>query len=130
MEISAVIPVYNSEDSLIELCERLHTVLLEISERSEIILVNDGSKDSSGEIIDKLSKEFEWVKGIQLMRNYGQHNALLCGIRNAKYELIVTLDDDLQNPPEEIPKMLDKLNQGYDVGYGAPEKNSMDCFVI
>ena len=90
MEISAVIPVYNSEDSLIELCERLQTVLLEISERSEIILVNDGSKDSSGEIIDKLGKEFEWVKGIHLMRNYGQHNALLCGIRNAKYGLIVT----------------------------------------
>ena len=128
MEISAVIPVYNSEDSLFELCERLHTVLLEISERSEIILVNDGSKDSSGEIIDKLSKEFEWVKGIHLMRNYGQHNALLCGIRNAKYELIVTLDDDLQNPPEEIPKMLDKLNQGYDVVYGAPEKEQHGLF--
>ena len=62
------------------------------------------------------------------MRNYGQHNALLCGIRYANYELIVTLDDDLQNPPEEISKMLDKLKQGYDVVYGTPEKDQHGLF--
>ena len=93
----------------------------EIAEEYEILLVNDDSHDSSGDIINQLSKKYERVKGIHLMRNYGQHNALLCGIRRAKNELIVTLDDDLQNPPEEIPKMLDKLNQGYDVVYGTPE---------
>ena len=119
--ISVVVPVYNSEKSLKELCGRLNTVLMKITEEYEILLVNDGSHDSSGDIINHLSKKYERVKGIHLMRNYGQHNALLCGIRRAKNELIVTLDDDLQNPPEEILKMLDKLNQGYDIVYGTPE---------
>jgi undecaprenyl-phosphate 4-deoxy-4-formamido-L-arabinose transferase len=62
------------------------------------------------------------VRGINLMRNYGQHNALLCGVRSASYEIVVTLDDDLQNPPEEIPKLLNELDQGYDVVYGTPIK--------
>jgi undecaprenyl-phosphate 4-deoxy-4-formamido-L-arabinose transferase len=65
-----------------------------------------------------------WVRGINLLRNYGQHNALLCGIRAARYELTVTMDDDLQNPPEEIPKLLAKLNGGFDVVYGTPEQEA------
>ncbi len=69
-----------------------------------------------------LSSEYELLGGINLMRNYGQHNALLCGIRAARYEVIVTMDDDLQHPPEEIPKLLDKLAEGYDVVYGTPQK--------
>ena len=126
--ISVVIPVFNSKNTLVELCDRINTVLPEISKEHEIILVNDGSKDTSGNVINQISKNCESVKGVHLMRNYGQHNALLCGIRIAKYELIVTLDDDLQNPPEEIPKMLEKLNQGYDVVYGAPEKEQHGLF--
>ena len=126
--ISVVVPVYNSEDSLVELCGRLNAILMEIAEKYEIILVNDNSKDSSGDIVSQLSKKYEWVKEIHLMRNYGQHNALLCGIRAANKNLIVTLDDDFQNPPEEIPKMLDKLNQGYDVVYGTPEKERHGLF--
>ena len=69
--ISVVVPVYNSEKSLKELCERLNTVLMKITEEYEILLVNDGSHDSSGDIIDHLSKKYERVKGIHLMRNYG-----------------------------------------------------------
>ena len=88
----------------------------------ELILVNDGSRDGSWDV-DRASwrGEHPWVRGIDLMRNYGQHNALLCGIRAARYEVIVTLDDDLQNPPEEIPKLLDTLDERLDVVYGTPE---------
>ena len=89
----------------------------------EIILVNDGSRDRSWEIISELSSRFPAVRGLNLMRNYGQHNALLCGIRAAKYDVIVTMDDDLQHPPEEIPRLLEQLEQGFDVVYGAPKAN-------
>lgn len=126
--ISVVIPVYNSEESLLQLCERLNSVLKKNLKEYEIILVNDDSKDSSGDIINQLDKKYEWVKGVYLLKNYGQHNALLCGIRKAKYGLIATLDDDLQNPPEEIPKLIDKLNEGYDVVYGTPEKEQHGLF--
>ena len=70
--------------------------------------------------IKELSKKNSNVRGYRMMGNYGQHNALLCGIRNARGDLIVTLDDDLQNPPEEVPKLFDKLESGYDVVYGRP----------
>ena len=84
----------------------------------EIILVNDGSRDKSWEVIQGISKRHPQVHGIQLMRNSGQHNALLCGIRAARYDLILTIDDDLQQPPEEAKKLLDKYLEGYDVVYG------------
>ena len=93
-----------------------------IADEYEIIFINDGSKDGSWQIISELSDQYPWVAGIDLMRNYGQHNALLCGIRAARNEIIVTIDDDLQNPPEEIPKLIAKLSEGYDVVYGTPEK--------
>jgi undecaprenyl-phosphate 4-deoxy-4-formamido-L-arabinose transferase len=87
----------------------------------EAILVNDGSKDKSWEVICDICKDHEWVHGINLMRNYGQHNALLCGIRMARNEIIVTMDDDLQNPPEEVPAMLRALaDRRLDVLYGVP----------
>jgi undecaprenyl-phosphate 4-deoxy-4-formamido-L-arabinose transferase len=85
-----------------------------------LLFVNDGSRDRSWERVRQLAAAHPWVVGIDLMRNYGQHNALLCGIRAASNEVIVTLDDDLQNPPEEIPKLLDRLSEGYDVVYGVP----------
>jgi glycosyltransferase involved in cell wall biosynthesis len=72
-------------------------------------------------VIESLAASHRTVRGINLMRNYGQHNALLCGIRAARYEMTVTIDDDLQNPPEEIPRLLDELQRGYDVVYGTPE---------
>ena len=120
--LSVVVPVYNSEGSLPRLISALEPVLASHCRAYEVILVDDGSRDSSAKVIDSLSREKPWVRGIPLMRNYGQHNALLCGIRNARFEVIVTMDDDLQNPPEEIPRLLSKLAEGYDVVYGTPEQ--------
>jgi undecaprenyl-phosphate 4-deoxy-4-formamido-L-arabinose transferase len=114
--------VYNSENSLPELINRLESTLRAASSRFEVVLVNDGSRDRSWDVISQIAQDSDWVRGIDLMRNYGQHNALLCGIRMAKNAIIVTIDDDLQHPPEEIPKLLDKLAEGYDVVYGTPQK--------
>jgi len=119
--ISVVTPVYNGEASVGELCRRLAEVLPRISAQHEVILVNDGSRDRSWETISELCSQSPVVRGLNLMRNYGQHNALLCGIRAAKYDLVVTMDDDLQNPPEEIPRLLARLEEGFDVVYGAPK---------
>src|SRR5437667_813663 len=119
--ISVVTPVYNGEASVGELCRRLAEVLPRISAQHEVILVNDGSRDRSWETISELCSRSPTVLGLNLMRNYGQHNALLCGIRAAKYDLVVTMDDDLQHPPEEIPRLLARLEEGFDVVYGAPE---------
>jgi glycosyltransferase involved in cell wall biosynthesis len=119
---SVVTAVYNGEAALPELFRRLNEVLPRVATHHEIILVNDGSRDRSWEVISELSSRSPTVRGLNLMRNYGQHNALLCGIRAAKYELIVTMDDDLQHPPEEIPRLLARLEEGFDVVYGTPEK--------
>ena len=119
--ISVVTPVYNGEASVGELCRRLAEVLPRVTKEYEIILVNDGSRDRSWETISELCSRSPVVRGVNLMRNYGQHNALLCGIRAAKYDLVVTMDDDLQHPPEEIPRLLARLEEGFDVVYGAPK---------
>ena len=120
--ISVVIPVYNSALILPELVERLAAVLPGLKGEFEVILVNDGSRDESWNVIEDLSGKYELVRGLCLMRNYGQHNAVLAGIREAKYDLIITLDDDLQHPPEQIPKLFHNLNVNIDVLYGVPEK--------
>src|ERR1019366_4164854 len=120
--ISVVIPVYRSEAILPELVRRLESVLGAIAENFELILVNDCSPDRSWDVISELAEQYSWIRPINLMRNYGQHNALLCGIRAARYDVIVTMDDDLQHPPEEIPKLLEALAGGYDVVYGTPEQ--------
>ena len=120
MEVSVIVPVYNSEGSLKALVERLENVLSKMPEY-ELILVNDGSRDRSWDVVRELTARYSWITGINLMKNYGQHNALLCGIRLARYPVIVTIDDDLQHPPEEISKLLAKLDDGYDVVYGKPE---------
>lgn len=117
---SVIVPVYNSEGSLRPLVERLAVVLPQFSSAYELILVNDASRDASWDVICQLVEDYSWVNGINLMRNYGQHNALLCGIRSARYELIITMDDDLQHPPEELPQMLARLDEGFDVVYGTP----------
>ncbi len=119
--LSVVVPVYNGALSLPLLVERLHPVLVSLTDRFELILVNDGSRDDSWRVISQIAADYPWVQGINLMRNYGQHNALLCGIRAARYDVIVTMDDDLQNPPEEIPKLVRTLQDGSDVVYGRPE---------
>jgi glycosyltransferase involved in cell wall biosynthesis len=118
--LSIVIPVYNSAESLPLLAGRLKPALEALGRPFEVILINDGSRDRSWATVQHLAEEHAWVMGIDLMRNYGQHNALLCGIRAARFDTAVTMDDDLQNPPEEIAKLLAKLNEGYDVVYGTP----------
>lgn len=123
--LSVVIPVYNSAATLNMLLERLLHVLPTVAEQFEVILVNDGSRDSSWQVIVELSRRYPVVvQGINLMRNFGQHNALLAGIRAARYGVIITMDDDLQHPPEEIPTLLRALfpdvGQGFDVVYGVP----------
>ena len=120
--VSVVMPVYGSEKILPELIQRLRAVLSGIATTSEIILVNDSSPDGSWDVILKLADQYSEIKPINLMRNYGQHNALLCGIRSATGNVIVTMDDDLQHPPEEIPKLLAELGKGCDVVYGTPER--------
>lgn len=120
--LSVIVPVYRSQSILPLLAERMAPVLRELARRYELILVNDGSPDGSWDVIAQLSALYPWVRGINLMRNYGQHNALLCGIRAAQYDLCVTMDDDLQHPPEEIPKLLAQLDLRTDVIYGTPLK--------
>ena len=122
MYISAVVPVYEAEGCLQNLYDRLRKSLEKISADFEIIMVDDCSKDRSWKIMSELSKLDRRIRPIRLSRNFGQHNALLCGIRAARGEIIVTLDDDLQHPPEEIPKLLNKLLEGPDVVYGTPDK--------
>jgi glycosyltransferase involved in cell wall biosynthesis len=122
MDCSVVIPVYNSAPILSELIDQLAQVLPTVSKHYEVVLVNDGSRDQGWEVIDALALKYPWVRGINLMRNYGQHNALLAGIRAAQYQVTVTMDDDLQHPPDEIPKLLDQMDKGYDVVYGTPQR--------
>jgi glycosyltransferase involved in cell wall biosynthesis len=123
---SVVVPVYNGQASLEELIRRLSKVLPSLGEEHELILVNDGSSDGSWDAVQSLVGQYPWVRGINLMRNYGQHNALLAGIQKARFGTVVTIDDDLQHPPEEIPKLTRKLQEGWDVVYGRPEKRSHD----
>jgi undecaprenyl-phosphate 4-deoxy-4-formamido-L-arabinose transferase len=122
--ISVVIPCYNSEATVSDLTRRLAQVLPTLAAPFELILVNDGSTDGTWAAIEAVTREFSWVRGLDLMRNYGQHNATLCGARAALYDVTVTLDDDLQNPPEEIPKLVAKLGEGFDLVYGTPSSRS------
>ncbi len=112
--------MFNSEGSLPALVVRTGHALS--GRRHEIVLVNDGSADRSWEIVRRLCGEHPTVRGLNMMRNYGQHNAVLAGIRAARGSTIVTIDDDLQHPPEEIPKLLDELARGFDAVYGTPQK--------
>jgi len=119
--LSVVVPVYRSAAILPELVQRLEKVLSRITSAYELVLVNDSSPDESWDVICQLVERNSRIHPVNLMRNYGQHNALLCGIRAAQYDVIVTIDDDLQHPPEEIPKLLAVLAQGFDVVYGTPQ---------
>ena len=118
--LSVVIPVYGSEMILPQLVLRLANVLSQLATQYEVILVNDDSPDDSWQVILDLRERYSWLRAINLKRNYGQHNATLCGVRAARYEYIVTMDDDLQHPPEEIAKLLETIVEGYDVVYGIP----------
>ena len=119
--VSVVIPVYRAERTLPELYRQLAAAMSAITLRFEVIFVEDGSGDGSWPIIIRLAHDDPRVRGIKMSRNYGQHNALLCGIRAARYDIVVTMDDDLQHPVSEIGPMLAALTPEYDVVYGAPQ---------
>jgi len=122
LDLSIVVPVYNSAGTLNSLLDRLTKVIEPITQSYEIVLVDDGSRDGSWDVIQTLRKSYgEHLVAVQLMRNYGQHNTLMCGLGVARGEYVVTMDDDLQNPPEEIPKLLAHIKQhGLDLVYGCP----------
>jgi undecaprenyl-phosphate 4-deoxy-4-formamido-L-arabinose transferase len=119
--VSVVIPAYRSPGTLDELCEELHRVLTPLTSGIEVIIVDDGSPDETWSAIVGLATRHEWVRGLRLLRNYGQHNALLAGITAATGELIVTVDDDLQNPPDQIPILFEALGADVDLVYGYPQ---------
>lgn len=120
IDISVVIPLYNSAEILPELLSRLIPQLEPMTDRYEVILVNDGSADDTWAVATQQIEQYRQVTGIDLMRNHGQHNALLAGIRAARYDYCLTMDDDLQHPPEEIPKLLAIMDDQCDVVYGTP----------
>ncbi|MGH7899371.1 MAG: glycosyltransferase [Candidatus Binatia bacterium] len=113
--LSIVVPVYNEEESLPELHRRLRAVLGGLEEPSEIVFVDDGSSDGSREVIAELGRDDPTVILVELAHNTGQHGAVLAGFQVSRGKVVVTIDADLQNPPEEIPKLLAKLAEGYDV---------------
>lgn len=119
--ISIVVPVYNSAEMLPLLHRRLTAVLSGLHRNYELVFVDDGSQDGSWAVLKQLQQaDPAHVVVVQLMRNYGQHNALMCGFRQARGAYIVTMDDDLQHPPEELPKLLTAIEDGdLDLVYGA-----------
>jgi undecaprenyl-phosphate 4-deoxy-4-formamido-L-arabinose transferase len=113
--ISVLIPLLNEQESLTELQERLHATLERIGKPYEIIYINDGSTDNTQQILEDFHARFPTVKVIEFNRNYGQHMALFAGFQNCQGEIVITIDGDLQNPPEEIPKLVRKMEEGYEV---------------
>jgi undecaprenyl-phosphate 4-deoxy-4-formamido-L-arabinose transferase len=116
---SVVVPVFNAEATLLELAERIKAVFLEIGKTYELIFIDDESSDNSWQVLRGLKeKKPDTIKIIKLGRNFGQHNAIMCGFNFCQGQYVITLDDDLQNPPEEIPKLIEKMKEGYAVVYG------------
>ena len=125
--VSAVIPVYNEEANLPELNERMAKALDATGKPWELVYVDDGSADKSLELLSTFASKDPRVKVVEFNRNYGQHAAVFAGLAQTKGEIVVTLDADLQNPPEEVPKLVAKMEEGYDV-VGSVRKNRQDPF--
>lgn len=119
-DVSVVIPVYRAQDALPKLYEQLVPALEQLCRSFEVIFVEDCGGDGSWAVIADLALRDPRIRGIRMRRNYGQHSAILCGIRAARYGLIITMDDDLQHPVSELPAMLAALTDDCDVVYGAP----------
>ncbi|MCW7760934.1 undecaprenyl-phosphate 4-deoxy-4-formamido-L-arabinose transferase [Photorhabdus luminescens] len=125
-KVSVVIPVYNEEESLPILLERTLAACKQLTQEYELILVDDGSSDKSAEILIQAAEQSEnHIIAILLNRNYGQHSAIMAGFNQVNGDLIITLDADLQNPPEEIPRLVKTAEQGYDV-VGTRRANRQD----
>jgi glycosyltransferase involved in cell wall biosynthesis len=114
-QVSVVIPVYNEEENLPELVERVGRALLRAGRSFELICVDDGSKDDSASVLAELAAARSWLKPLYLIRNYGQSAALQAGFDLARGEIVVTLDGDLQNDPDDIPRLLDLMDERQDV---------------
>jgi len=129
IQFSVVIPLYNEEDNILELYRRL-TITMEslckdegISENLyEIIMVNDGSRDTTWDLIKELHQKDNRIKGINFSRNFGQHPAIIAGLSYAKGNVIILMDGDLQDPPEEIPRLFKKFKEGFDIVYALRKK--------
>jgi undecaprenyl-phosphate 4-deoxy-4-formamido-L-arabinose transferase len=128
VQVTIVIPVYNEEENLPALMERLLPVMQESGKTFEIIFIDDGSRDNSLEILKRFTKD-EQVKIVELTRNYGQHAAILAGFSICSGDIVITMDADLQNPPEEIPRLIKVMEEGgYDV-VGTIRKGRRDSFL-
>ncbi|SFU33543.1 undecaprenyl-phosphate 4-deoxy-4-formamido-L-arabinose transferase [Xenorhabdus koppenhoeferi] len=127
-KVSVVIPVYNEEESLPQLLERTIAACQKLEQEYELILIDDGSRDSSADILTQAAEIPEnHVIAILLNRNYGQHSAIMAGFHQSDGDLIITLDADLQNPPEEIPRLVKTAEEGYDV-VGTRRANRQDSW--
>src|SRR5688572_7423110 len=115
VDLSVIVPVLNEASTLEELAGRLLATLHRLGKSYEVIFVDDGSTDETAHLLKRLYELHSTVRVIRLNRNYGQHPAILAAFERAWGEVIVTLDGDLQNPPEEIPRLLEKIQEGYDV---------------
>jgi len=128
LRFSVVIPAFNEAENLEVLYTRLTRVMVSLGEPYEIIFVDDGSTDGSFQILRDLHQKDNNVRVIRFTRNFGQHPAVMAGFDASRGETIITLDADLQNPPEEIPKLLDKLDEGYEVVFGVFEQRKHSVF--
>ena len=126
-DISVVVPVYNEEGSLPALCDRLQKTLRGSGRSYEILFVDDGSSDATPRLLSEFAAREPSVRIVEFNRNYGQHAAIFAGFEEARGEIVVTLDADLQNPPEEIPNLVAKIEEGYDV-VGGWRENRQDPF--
>lgn len=126
LEVSVVIPVYNEKENLSELIERCLVACRKTKKVFEIILVDDGSRDGSGDLISMAADQHAEVIAVILNRNYGQHEAVFAGLTQSRGEIVVTLDADLQNPPEEIPNLINEMERGVDV-VGTVRQNRHDA---
>lgn len=122
IKLSIVIPVYNSQAFVTKTVNEIIKEVIKLTSEFEIILINDGSPDNSWEVISGLAKKINEVKAVNLVKNYGQHTAVMCGIEKSTGDYIVTMDDDLQNPPSEIKKLLYKIEEGYDLVFAEFEE--------
>lgn len=116
--ISLVIPLYNEEENVRPVCEAIHETLKNLDVTAEIILVNDGSADATGDLIDELAQQDPRIVPLHFRGNFGQTAAMQAGIEHARGDVIIPLDGDLQNDPADIPRLLEKLDEGYDVVSG------------
>lgn len=124
LDVSIVVPVYGGSDALLELCRRLDVVMKTAGLEHEVILVDDRGQTRAWSSICAVAAEFPEVRGLRLGRNFGQHAATICGIANARGKWIVTMDDDLEHPPESVPAMLAAGSDDYPLVYGVFEKRT------